>query len=86
MANFKCSFDLDGNKELVSIEPAKFTINENQNIINIKHVNLGQININEIRQTTLDEEFKNDNFNKMSILELSDVKYSGDLSFKIKVI
>lgn len=84
LANFKCSFNFENDKELVSIEPITFTIKDNKNNpINIKNFNPGQIKVKEIGMTSLDEEYNNYIFNKMEISKVSDVKLDNKLTFNI---
>ena len=86
LANFKCTIDLEEDEEIESMEPTKMEIrdHENSTIQSFESENK-VVNINELETTSLDEEYQNIIFNKISINDISDIKLEDkdNLSFNI---
>ena len=85
LANFKCTTDLKDNQELLSIEPKKMEIrdNENKTIQDFEPQKVA-LDVNELSKESLDEEFSKYEFNKISISKISDITLKdNDLSFNI---
>ena len=85
LANFKCTTNLEGNQEVLSIEPTKMEITEKDNhVIQSFETEKKSLDINELEQISLDEEYENYLFNKLSISGVSDIsKKDSELSFNI---
>ena len=85
LANFKCTTDLGENQELISIEPKSMEIKDKDNqVIQNFETEKVVLNVNELEKTSLDEEYENYLFNKISISNISDVTVNDkELSFNI---
>ena len=75
LANFKCAIDLDEEQELLSIEPTKMQIKDKENKI-IQSFKSGKkvLNVSELDIISLDEEYENYKFNKISIKNISNIE------------
>ena len=83
LANYECSFDLDKKYELLSIEPIKIEIKDKNNNL-IKDFIIEKIlDVTKSEKTSLDEEYKDKNFNKITISEILNIKLKDELSFDI---
>ena len=86
LANFKCSLELKEEEEIESMEPKKMEIKDKDNstIQSFESENK-VVNVNELETTSLDEEYKDIKFNKISINDISDIelKNKENLSFNI---
>ena len=82
LANFLCEFILGQNIKLVSIEPTKFKINNNNNI-NIQDNQKKVFTSEELNETSLDEDYENNSFNKFNIANVTSVKLKKELTFDI---
>ena len=84
LANYECSLDLGENNELLSIEPIKIEIKDNNNNLIKDFVIEKILDVTKLEGTTsLDEEYKDKNFNKITISEILNIKLKDELSFDI---
>ena len=85
LANFKCTTDLDENQELLSIEPTNMEIKDKDNqVIQNFETEKVVLDVNELDKISMDEEYENYLFNKISISNISDVTIKdNELSFNI---
>ena len=85
LANFKCMMNLEENQELLSMKPTKIEIKDKNNkVIQNFDTENKTFNVNELDKISLDEEYENYVFNKISISDINDIKLKdNDLSFNI---
>ena len=82
LANFKCTTNLEENQEVLSIEPTKMEITDKNNqVIQSFEIEQKSLMISEIEQISLDEEYENYLFNKLSVSNISDIKKKGSVLF-----
>ena len=83
LANYKCSFE-DDNNEILSIDPIKIEIKDNENNTIQNFETKGKaIDVNEIESMPLDEEYNNYEFNKFTIRHISNAELKEQLYFNI---
>ena len=88
LANYKCSFEENGNEdedyEILSIEPTKMEIkdNENKTIQNFE-TEKKAIDVNEIESSSLDEVYNKYTFIKITIRNTSNIVFKDQLTFNI---
>ena len=82
LANFKCSIDLDEDSELVSIEPKTMEIkdNENKTIESFQPEEKAFV-VNELPSKSLDDEYEDINFYKITITNISDTKLKDEILY-----
>ena len=86
LANFKCSFEEneDEDYEILSIEPTQMEIKDNKNkTIQNFETEKKALNVNEIESSSLDEEYYNYTFIKMTIRNTSNIALKDKLTFNI---
>ena len=85
LANFKCTTNLEENQEALSIEPTKMEITDKDNqVIQSFETEQKSLDVNELEQISLDEEYENYLFNKLSISSISDITKKGsEISFNV---
>ena len=84
LANFKCTTDLDEDEELLSVKPTKMEIKDkDDNPIQSFESEKTTINVDKMKVTALDEEYQEYNFDKLNILNITNVKLNDKLSFDI---
>ena len=85
LANFKCTTNLEENQEVLSIEPTKMEITDKNNqVIQSFETEQKSLDVSELEQISLDEEYENYLFNKLSISNISDISKKGsELSFNV---
>jgi len=88
LANYKCSFEEDENEdenyEILSIEPTKMEIKDNENnIIQDFETEKKALNVNEIESSSLEEEYNKYQFSKITIRNTSNAILKDKLTFNI---
>ena len=88
LANYKCSFEENENEdedyEVLSIEPTKMEIKDNENkIIQDFEAEKKPLNVNEIEPSSLDEEYNKYKFIKITIRNTSNIVFKDQLTFNI---
>ena len=86
--NYKCSFTVDNDLELVSIKPNKMEIINNNININNKEIKTiefknEEFKLNDFEKTALENQYKDYYFNKIEITKISNIKIKNELSFNI---
>ena len=85
LANFKCTMNIEDDQELLSIEPTKMEIKDkNNNVIQSFETENKVLNVSALDKISLDEEYDNYIFNKISISDINEIVLKdNDLSFNI---
>ena len=84
LANFKCTTDLEDDQELLSIEPTKMEIKDKDNtVVQSFETEQTSVKVDEMEKMALDEEYEKCEFNKLTILNITNINLNEKLYFDI---